>query len=126
MSFPWKSYIDLAGELLNTANISAIQEAYLRSAISRSYYGVFGIARNYLIRNGVRIPFVDTHKFVSTQYQKSSVRTRKEIGEKLKRLWRERKTADYDESTGIGLARARTSQLLALQILEKFKAIGAP
>jgi hypothetical protein len=38
MNFDWKSYLQLADELINHQNPAVPQEAYLRSAISRSYY----------------------------------------------------------------------------------------
>lgn len=38
MSFDWRSYQQLAGELLKHPQPAIPQEAYLRSAISRSYY----------------------------------------------------------------------------------------
>lgn len=124
MSFPWRSFVDLAYELLKTPSNSTLEEASFRSAVSRSYYGVFGIAKNYLAANKVKIPIVDTHKFVSSQYQKSPNKNRREIGEKMKRLWRERKAADYDESAKIDLKRAEISHQLAILILEKFKSLG--
>ncbi len=77
MSFDWKSYIQLAEELINHQRTPSLQEAYLRSAISRSYYGVFCIARNLLIHKGISIPKVDTHKFVRDKYWKSPNRTDK-------------------------------------------------
>jgi len=38
MSFAWTSYLQLADELIKHQNPAIPQEAYLRSAISRSYY----------------------------------------------------------------------------------------
>lgn len=46
MSFDWHLYVALASELLETAKTEGMEEAYFRSSISRSYYGVFCIARN--------------------------------------------------------------------------------
>lgn len=48
MSFSWKDYYILAGQLKQQAADSPQQEAYLRSAISRAYYASFCLARNYL------------------------------------------------------------------------------
>ena len=58
MSFVWSDYLDLAKELLGSAVGSPIEEAKLRSAISRAYYAVFNEARNYLVLNkpGLIIP----------------------------------------------------------------------
>jgi len=41
MSFHWEKYVYLAEELMNRKD-----DAYLRSSISRAYYGVWCLARN--------------------------------------------------------------------------------
>ena len=64
MSFSWESYIQLGDELVSSKQESDLQEACLRSAISRCYYGIFCIARNHLIAKDVPIPRIDTHRFV--------------------------------------------------------------
>lgn len=124
MSFDWKSYVQLADELISYQRTSSLQEAYLRSAISRSYYGAFCIARNLLTSRGITIPRTDTHKFVRTEYQKSPTRTEKEIGDNLRRLWRERKEADYEDGANIDTNRARTAHQLATRILSKLRDTG--
>ena len=86
MSFNWRLYIQLADELINYQKTSAIQEACLRSAISRSYYGVFCIARNLLIKKGTTIPMRDTHKFVRKEYQNSTNKIEKNVAKDLSRL----------------------------------------
>ena len=125
MSFDWKLYVQLADELINHQRIQSIQEAYFRSAISRSYYGTFCIARNLLTKRGVTIPRIDTHKFVRTTYQISPDKKEKEIGNKLHRLWRERKDADYEDGTTIDIKRARTAHQLATRLLNRLSSIGA-
>lgn len=119
MSFDWRSYIQLADDLISYQRIPDIQEAYLRSAISRSYYGAFCIVRNLLISRGVVIPRTDTHKFVRTEYQTSPNRTEKEIGNNLHRLWRERLVADYEDRAHVDNNRARTAHQLAIRILSR-------
>jgi uncharacterized protein (UPF0332 family) len=63
MSFNCSDYLDLARELIGQTDITASEEAKLRSAISRAYYAAFIQARNHLldekpdILKGVR----DTH-----------------------------------------------------------------
>ena len=47
MAFDWKALVDLATILEQQAQTSANSEAYLRSAMSRLYFGVYGHARNY-------------------------------------------------------------------------------
>lgn len=42
MSFDWKTYFDLALELVQEpSHFSSSEEARLRSAISRAYYSIF-------------------------------------------------------------------------------------
>ena len=125
MSFDWKSYIQLAGELINHQRTPSLQKAYFRSAISRSYYGVFCIARNFLISKGTTIPKVDTHKFTRENYQNSRNRIEKKIAKDLRRLWRERKDADYEDGAIVDIKRAQTAYQLANRILNRLRNIGA-
>lgn len=75
MGFDWECYLSLA-ELMNDiaekqqdgVTPEGFREACQRSAISRSYYGVFCSARNLLRKYVPKIPEVDTHKFVREKY----------------------------------------------------------
>ncbi len=125
MSFDWTLYITLAEELIEHSGGSNLQEAYLRSSISRGYYGVFCIARNFLIKRGKTIPKVDTHKFVREEYQKSSDTKEKKIAKNLRRLWSERKDADYEDGAEINLDRTKVAFLLCQQTLQNLKEIRA-
>lgn len=99
--FDWNQYLLLAEKLFylrENEEFNGLKEACLRSALSRAYYAVFCIARNYLIdKNGVRIPKEDTHKFVHMRYVNSLTKEEKKVGENLKQLWKKRKKADYDD-----------------------------
>ncbi len=125
MNFDWRSYLLLADELLKHQNPAISQEAYLRSAISRAYYSVFCIARNFLIRNSVIIPRVDTHKFVRERYLNSRHKLEREIGKGLRNLWRHRKDADYEDKASFDVGRAATAYQLASRILSRLASIGA-
>lgn len=117
MSFNWESYIDLAGVLINTAKIQKpFEEAYLRSAMSRSYYGVFCMARNFLISKGRSISRIDTHRFVREEYRNSTDLVARSVGSGLGRLWLERKHADYENSAIINIPRAETAFFLAERV----------
>jgi len=101
MTFDWECYLSLseammdkAEELKGDATQECLREAYLRSALSRFYYGVYGIAENILSRY---IPKPHTHAFVFCEYESSPYKPVKKVGENLKRLWKYRKKADYDE-----------------------------
>lgn len=125
MNFDWSLYIQLADELITHQRTPDLHEAYLRTAISRSYYCVFCISRNLLVKRGVTIRKVDTHRFVRDNYWKSPDRIEKKIGKDLLNLWRERKEADYEDGANVDINRAKTAHQLAIRILEKLKAIGA-
>ena len=106
MSFDWSQYFDVSRELADQArNAPApLQEALLRSSISRAYYALFGQARNYLRKhdrireilidpNGQRI---NIHQFVREQFINRADQDYQEIGQALDRLSEYRNIADYD------------------------------
>lgn len=125
MIFDWNLYLQLAEELISHQKTGDLREAYLRSAISRSYYGVFCIARNFLVNKGTTIPKVDTHKFVRDTYWKSPNREEKKIGKSLHNLWLDRKDADYENNAHIDVNRAKTAHQMASQIMDNLRKIGA-
>jgi len=125
MSFDWKSYLQLAHELIQHQNPAIPQEAYLRSAISRAYYAVFCIAKNFLIRNGVTIPRVDTHKFVRKRYMNSRDPIEQKIGKDLNYLWYRRKDADYEDLATFDVRRTTNAYQVASRILNHLASIGA-
>ena len=106
MSFDWSQYFDVSRELADQArNAPApLQEARLRSSISRAYYALFGQARNYLRKhdrireilidsNGQRI---NIHQFVREQFINRADQDYQEIGQALDPLSEYRNIADYD------------------------------
>lgn len=108
MKFNWLDYLSLAENLVNevssllkqsnnssdSTNNSSLDEAKLRCAISRAYYSVFCLARNYLrdveedyeIRKwkeyGIR-----PHQYVIGKFQESNKRNYKTIGINLERFY---------------------------------------
>jgi hypothetical protein len=58
------------------------------------------VARN-ILSDYVTIPKKDTHKFVICEYSTASDSEVGKVGENLKRLWRKRKMADYDNEIDI-------------------------
>jgi len=125
MSFNWELYIQLAEELISYQENTDLQEAYLRSAMSRCYYSIFCIARNHLIARNIPISRVDTHKWVRERYQKSTGSIEKKIAKNLRRLWKERKDADYEDEADIDIQRARTALELSKRTLKSLRQIGA-
>lgn len=126
MSFDWKLYVDLSAELINHQRTPLLKDAYLRSAVSRSYYGVFCIARNLLIPKTVFFPREDIHKFVREQYNNSIIRKEKVIGVKLGRLWTERKAADYKEDEAFNDERAKTAYRMAVDTVKLLEELSEP
>jgi uncharacterized protein (UPF0332 family) len=100
--FDWNQYLLLAEKLFylrKNEEFLGLKDACLRSAISRAYYAVFCVARNYLIdKKGIEIPKQDTHKFVREIFIESAIREEKIVGESIKQLWGKRKMADYEGS----------------------------
>lgn len=125
MSFNWELYIQLAESLVSYQQDPNLQEAYLRSAMSRCYYGIFCIARNHLIAKNVPIPRIDTHKSVRECYQRLSSNVEKKIAKDLRRLWMARKDADYEDEASIDLKRAETALALSKRTLDRLRQIGA-
>ncbi|NER32710.1 MAG: DNA-binding protein [Oscillatoria sp. SIO1A7] len=107
MKFDWSEYFKLAQELAAISGESpASQEAKLRSAISRAYYSVFCIARNYLrdVEKNPRLSRNKTfdfneHRYVADEFTRHPSKSKKmqDIGRDLARLRRIRNTADYDD-----------------------------
>jgi uncharacterized protein (UPF0332 family) len=99
MSFEWADYLDLARELAGQPTAHSILEAKLRSAISRAYYAAFCKARNHLRdKQGFFIPPTgEAHKIVWRRFRNSPDKSRKRIGENLRRLLHDRRQADYED-----------------------------
>lgn len=98
MSFQWKTYIDFAERLHQESETFAETEACQRSAISRAYYGAFGLARKVAVNEGLTLTHKgEDHKNVEQHFRRSSQKLRKQIGIELNRLRRLRNKADYDE-----------------------------
>ncbi|MCW6051502.1 HEPN domain-containing protein [Lyngbya sp. CCAP 1446/10] len=102
MKFDWSEYLNLAQEL--AANT---EESKLRSAISRAYYSVFCLARNYLrdIEQDPRLSRnktydINDHQYVAEEfiYNRSKSQKITEIGRNLTRLRKIRNQADYEDT----------------------------
>jgi uncharacterized protein (UPF0332 family) len=118
MKFDWSEYFNLAQELAGTS-----EEAKLRSAVSRAYYSVFCLARNYwrdiqqdprLSRN--KTYDINDHQYVAEEFihNRSKSQTMIEIGKDLTRLRKMRNKADY-EDTFYNLQREAITALMLAQ-----------
>jgi len=111
MSFDWKEYVEVAEKLAKEEN-----EGYLRSAISRAYYGVFCISRNK--KNLKDYKEADVHWKVINIYKNSPKSRDKLVGKFLNDLRRCRNGADYDEDKEIDKGEAERAIHRAKEILK--------
>ena len=118
MKFDWKDFIALAETLYHQANHLGQEEACLRSAISRAYYGAYGLAREVARRKGVPLSGTpQDHAVVTRHFRRAPEPLLRKVGLELGRLRRMRNQADYDEhfprvekETLLALKRARQIQ----------------
>ena len=125
MSFCWKDYIDLSNILISSSKNNTLEKAYLRTSVSRAYYGIFCIARNYLrdIKN-IQIRLQNTHEFVMNQFKFSNNLKEICIGNYLGNLRDERNKADYGDNYQIDINRANKILASANQVLRFFQQLG--
>lgn len=95
-AFSWEDYISLARNILAVTSPS---EAAKRSAVSRSYYGAFILARNLAITKGwvIPVPSDNIHHTVIDYFTSQPTDPMKQIGHTLDRLRNHRNKADYDD-----------------------------
>ena len=108
MKFDWSEYFNLAQELAAISSDNfASNEAKLRFAVSRAYYSVFCLSRNYLRdvekdpRLSRRNSFdINQHQYVAKEFifHKSKNPKIIKIGENLSRLRELRNKADYSDT----------------------------
>jgi uncharacterized protein (UPF0332 family) len=116
VSFNWQLYLELADELIHRQQTKSLEEAYWRSSISRSYYGVFCTARD---RKGWQnLKTVEVHKYVIDKYKESSILLEKQVGKMLDELRRYRNRADYDGDTKVSKDLADRALVRAKCILQ--------
>lgn len=97
--YNWLLYLDLADLLVSSAysrQIPSGSETFYRSAISRSYYGVFGKLRVEMEKNGHYFTHSNVHQQLIEWLRSHSDKQIASIGKDLDRLRHERNSADYD------------------------------
>lgn len=116
MSFDWLQYITMSERLL-LRKPKGLEEAYLRTAISRAYSGIFGKLKQDFETRGVSFPLNrNIHQELIQKLKTSSDTSELRAGVKLDRLRRERNFADYDANAYFDQARARKAKILAGEI----------
>lgn len=124
MSFDWSGYFVLAKEIMAKANEFADQEAVYRCVVSRAYYGVYCLARNR-VRDIDRKEFYgNDHKALQIYLIEHPHKTRRKLGNQLRKLHQHRIKADYSDeldeqaaykaNKAIGLTQEITESLVAI------------
>src|SRR6266851_4592673 len=94
MSFDWKTFVTLARDLQQQAANASNPEAFLRSAVSRAYFGAFGHASIYaknFLQFQVR-ELVEDHGRLREHLKR---KRRKGDSDRLEQLRQWRNEADY-------------------------------
>jgi len=102
LSFDFGDYLNLAEALVNERGRLATEEACLRSAVSRAYYSVFILARDFTATKEEEIADFDSkgkklgsHERIIEHFKNSCDARRQKIGLSLDRLREFRVQADY-------------------------------
>lgn len=99
MSFDWEGYLKLAKILSSDPEVNPLDEARYRTAISRAYYAVFQIAKDFLRDKDYQrnIPREHVHQFVREKFITHSLGGNyHKIGRNLEDLNHKRNNADYE------------------------------
>lgn len=104
MNFNWEEYLKLAHRLFDDHD-NYLEESSYRTSISRAYYSVFNLAKNYLINIGEnlsnsgyihkQIPLI-FNNLSEKELDNSKKKTFIRISNELSILRRMRNDADYD------------------------------
>ncbi len=118
--FDWEDYLQLARELRDGAQGDALCEAKLRSAMSRSYYAAYMIARSYLEAKGFTISDIRrSHELVWKEFKRD--RANKQIWDDGTRLKLNRIRADYRPHARCADHDAEKSLLFAEDIIQRIR-----
>lgn len=110
--FDWLLYLRVADHLLTQPG-----EAFMRSATSRAYYGVFGSLKGALERSGEHFSTEgNVHRQVIDKLKNNAHSDVVQLGQHLDRVRRERNRADYDSRERFDLIRAQKALQLARRI----------
>ncbi|MDB9457712.1 HEPN domain-containing protein [Dolichospermum circinale CS-1225] len=141
MKFDWSNYLEVAETLYNEvistsnqANSASINEAKVRSCISRAYYSAFCLTRNYLrdfegYSNLKTLKF-NVHNYVIEELRNSKKRDFNKLGIILERLREYRVEVDYQDMVSFNLiSKAKIAIVDAkkvVQLLQKFSSNQKP
>lgn len=125
MDFDWRLFLRLADEMMSLPRSPECQEAYIRTAISRYYYGVFCISRNLILSRGIEIQGPDSHKFVREKFFETRRNVEITLHGYLRRLCFRRVDADYKEDKSIGFSEVEEAGILSHKTLKILETLGA-
>jgi uncharacterized protein (UPF0332 family) len=113
-----EDFLDLASELA-----VADSEAAWRTAISRSYYAAFHVARDFLNNLGFDVPHSErAHVFIRSRLDASGQIDIEQAAEDLRELRRYRNQADYDLGRRLGQSSASAQVIAADKIMQTLNA----
>jgi hypothetical protein len=95
MSFDWSNYLVLAEHIMNRSDWFPDKEACYRSVVSRAYYGVYCLVRNFAREVDKFEAYGNAHKELQDHLIKHPHKARKRLGNQLRRLHENRLKADY-------------------------------
>jgi hypothetical protein len=112
MSFDWSEYLILAEHMMGKIGEFPDQEAVYRSIISRAYYAVFCLIRNYVRDVDHKEFHGNDHQALQKYLMVHAHQPRRRLGNQLQDLHQHRIKADYhdnlDESASGKASRAIT------------------
>lgn len=118
MAFNWQDYIQFSEELITNRN----DEASMRSAISRAYYGAFGSIKSYCISefsiSSKENKGPEIHQKIIERLKTSKNKLEFSTGNFLSNLRDDRNKADYDSTPTPAI-----SKPLAFKALSNSKAV---
>jgi hypothetical protein len=102
MSFDWSGYLTLAEYMINNHNgypsEEPTREALYRSIVSRAYYAVYCLTRNYVRDVDHQEFFGNVHQELQNYLLRHSQPTRRKLGNQLRALHQNRIKADYHDN----------------------------
>ncbi|MBT4485539.1 MAG: hypothetical protein HOC71_17870 [Candidatus Latescibacteria bacterium] len=120
MSFDWTKFLDVAEQLIPDKEENP-DDALLRTSISRSYYGAYGVAYTFFEQEGGVRPTENTHISIHSIFKESQNDLVCEIGNGLGSLWIERKKADYKKESIWSLNQVKLLLIKARMIVSNVK-----
>jgi hypothetical protein len=121
MPFAWADFLPVAESLSKSGD-----EASLRAAVSRAYYGVFGEAREKAEgERGEEFSADRVHESVANYYDGSGDTARMLFAANLRRLKGSRVRADYRRNRGVDQKFAEQALTDARQLLADLSALPA-